>query len=197
MGDGTHLTRDAIIDLLADPSWPTYRETVADFLLEHQGCMVSTVALDVETVARATHPYLWDEQADAVAALGLEHKGNISEKREWCLKQATAVVAADPRRTEAQVKAEVLAPFAPSEAVVWIGFWGCTDRDPDLCACGADDGVECALCGHEIAPGDVVQSTQRPTYDTLTLVDPDQSWDVHVFHVDCDRAEADRIEAGQ
>ena len=43
--------------------------------------------------------------------------------------------------------------FVSVHSGTWEGFTGCTDRNPDVCACSTDADVECAVCGNEIEPG--------------------------------------------
>lgn len=73
----------------------------------------------------------------------------------------------------------LLAPWGPYEMG---GFQGCTDVNPDVCACATDTQPTCKVCGEEIEPGVLAWSRQWPCYNTLPLDDPHQDWDVLAWH---------------
>lgn len=89
--------------------------------------------------------------------------------------------------------AEYVAIAEPTTAVVgaigdsfpMYGFEGCTDRNPDVCACATAEDVECSACGEVIEPG-------TPTYARVEgqpWMDPDdldQEWITLWWHAACD-----------
>ncbi|MFF8327854.1 hypothetical protein ACH49M_21405 [Rhodococcus qingshengii] len=75
------------------------------------------------------------------------------------------------------------------------GFGGCTDRNPDVCACGQDTGAQCDMCEQDIEDGQMIQTLTRSTYPYLPSHHRDQEWEHYIWHVDCATkaaAEADR-----
>lgn len=57
-------------------------------------------------------------------------------------------------------------------------FAGCTDRNPDLCACGADYGAACNVCGEEIEDGQrIVEEVRHVEHDGCA--------DVALMHARC------------
>lgn len=67
-------------------------------------------------------------------------------------------------------------------------FRGCTDRNPDSCACADDFGAaSCSRCGEALEDGDRVIDTTR-----WTLYDGDPEWrglsDNETRHVTCPEA---------
>ena len=68
------------------------------------------------------------------------------------------------------------------------GFEGCTDQNPEVCACAHDTQPTCVLCDREIEPGEQAWSRQWPCYETLPLGHKDQDWDVISWHNDCEPA---------
>ena len=65
------------------------------------------------------------------------------------------------------------------------GFEGCTDPNPDVCACATDVQPTCALCNHEIEPGEQSWARLWPCYETLPRAHVDQDWDVISWHDEC------------
>lgn len=80
---------------------------------------------------------------------------------------------ADTSRTTIQV----------SQSTYRDTFAGCTDRNPDLCACANHEPPVCARCDQEIIDGQRVTNMLRWTvYDD----DPESAeWDVETRHVTC------------
>ena len=65
------------------------------------------------------------------------------------------------------------------------GFEGCTDRNPDVCACATPEDVGCSACGEVIEPGTLTYARQegQPWMDTD---DPEQDWITLWWHAACD-----------
>ena len=79
--------------------------------------------------------------------------------------------------------ATFMEPWGPFEMG---GFEGCTDPDPDYCACATDQQPTCHDCGREIEPGELAWARNWPCYETLPLDHRDQGWDVISWHDKCD-----------
>lgn len=65
------------------------------------------------------------------------------------------------------------------------GFRGCTDRNPDTCACATHEDPECEVCGEVIADGLMMTTVLRWTYPLLPFDHPEQSHESHHAHADC------------
>ena len=92
----------------------------------------------------------------------------------------------EPGRSEAEVR------MVPSEPHALPGFTGCTDRNPEVCACSHEQPV-CHLCDRSIEGGEMVRSFEWPEYPGVPLDSPDQDWAVYTEHVDCDAARAAQV----
>lgn len=76
------------------------------------------------------------------------------------------------------------------------GFGGCTDRNPDVCACGQDTDEECSICGEVMESGEMCQMLTRPAHPGLPNHHRDQDWEHIVWHADCaTKAQAEADEA--
>ncbi|MFJ7620039.1 hypothetical protein ACIQYZ_14685 [Rhodococcus erythropolis] len=76
------------------------------------------------------------------------------------------------------------------------GFGGCTDRNPDVCACGQDTDEECSICGEVIESGEMCQMLTRAVHPGLPNHHRDQDWEHIVWHADCaTKAQAEADEA--
>ena len=84
-------------------------------------------------------------------------------------------------KAQAQMLA-LLEPWGPFEMG---GFEGCTDQNPDVCACGNYEQPTCEICGQEIEPGEQAWARQWPCYNTLPLDSAEQDWDVISWHARC------------
>lgn len=82
----------------------------------------------------------------------------------------------------AEFDAGLMEPWGPFDMG---GFEGCTDQNPEHCACATDRQPTCELCGQEIEPGERAWARQWPCYNTLSLAHPDQDWDVISWHDEC------------
>lgn len=87
----------------------------------------------------------------------------------------------DPRPS-VEKDATFLEPWGPFDMG---GFEGCTDANPDYCACATDQQPRCEVCGQEIEPGERAWARQWPCYNTLPLNHSDQGWDVISWHDQC------------
>ena len=76
----------------------------------------------------------------------------------------------------------LMEPWGPFEMG---GFEGCTDRNPDYCACATDVQPVCGVCGQEIEPGERAWARQWPEYNTLPLDHDDQEWCIVSWHDEC------------
>lgn len=65
------------------------------------------------------------------------------------------------------------------------GFQGCTDRNPDICACATDEDLECEVCGEVIAGGLMMTTLIRLSYPLLPDDHDAQVWETHHAHADC------------
>lgn len=81
--------------------------------------------------------------------------------------------------TDARVVSEIGDPFP------MYGFQGCTDMDPDACACATDTEVECSACGEVIEPGTPTNARQEGQ-PWLDPDDPEQDWITLWWHASCD-----------
>lgn len=76
------------------------------------------------------------------------------------------------------------------------GFGGCTDRNPDVCACGQDTDEECSICGEVMESGEMCQMLTRAVHPGLPNHHRDQDWEHIVWHADCaTKAQAEADEA--
>jgi hypothetical protein len=75
----------------------------------------------------------------------------------------------------------------PTLLTVENGFQGCTDRNPDVCACGKDDRIWCAACSEEIEDGQEAYFLSFPEHVYLSIDHPDQEWTTVWWHKDCDQ----------
>lgn len=64
-------------------------------------------------------------------------------------------------------------------------FGGCTDRNPDICACGQDTGAQCDICEQDIEDGQMIQTLNRAIHPYLQSHHRDQEWEHYIWHVDC------------
>lgn len=93
-----------------------------------------------------------------------------------------------------EIDLTVMDPWGPFEMG---GFEGCTDGDPERCACATDQQPTCEICAQEIEPGEQAWSRQWPCYNTLPLNDPDMDWDVISWHDECPSDRVIRPVAGE
>lgn len=70
-------------------------------------------------------------------------------------------------------------------AVEMAGFKGCTDRNPEICACATNQDVECEVCAEVIEPGQLAIMVVRPEYPHLSADDSEQSYEYHWAHEGC------------
>lgn len=76
------------------------------------------------------------------------------------------------------------------------GFGGCTDRNPDVCACGQETDEECSICGEVVESGEMCQMLTRAVHPGLPNHHRDQDWEHIVWHADCaTKAQAEADEA--
>lgn len=73
----------------------------------------------------------------------------------------------------------------PIELVEVPRFQGCTDSNPDNCAC-SDSPVCCDACGDEIDEGSQVYSAVVPCRPWAAPESPSQDWQVVWWHTNCD-----------
>lgn len=64
-------------------------------------------------------------------------------------------------------------------------FQGCTDSNPDLCACG-EAALMCAACNEEIEDGAQAYTVREKCCPWLLDADPDQQWQDAWWHASCD-----------
>lgn len=122
---------------------------------------------------------LADEARDRQSAFPRHPHWEAWRMQELDLRAAIAETRA--RLGEVGVR-EVMDPSTPYPLP---GFGGCTDRDPDHCACATDADVVCHECEQVIEPGEMVRSVQWPLYAGIPLDSADQDWDVFTFHDTC------------
>lgn len=66
-----------------------------------------------------------------------------------------------------------------------FNFTGCTDRNPDYCACGEDSEVTCNVCDEPIEDGQLIQSITYPGNPYFDAYSPDQHWEHEYWHTVC------------
>jgi hypothetical protein len=65
-------------------------------------------------------------------------------------------------------------------------FPGCTNNNPDLCACETWQPIECVACDQEIVDGTQAYTLATPEFPFLGDSHPDQEWSTVFWHVTCD-----------
>lgn len=93
------------------------------------------------------------------------------------LQLADAVLAAGFRR-------EAEDPEQP-ELITMPVFKGCTNTNPDYCACN-EGPVCCAACGEEIDEGAQAYAARFPLYQWMPPDAPGQEWEDQLWHTNCD-----------
>ena len=84
----------------------------------------------------------------------------------------------------------------PTEPAEYIGFDGCTNHNPDICACGTYTDEECSICGEVMEAGEMFQMAFRAVIPGLPEHHPDQEWEHSIWHADCAaKAQAEADEA--
>ena len=83
----------------------------------------------------------------------------------------------------AEKDAEAVGPIG--DALPMYGFKGCTNRNPDVCACATDEDVECVVCGEVIEPG-VPTYARQEGQPWMDCDDPEQEWITLWWHATCD-----------
>lgn len=69
--------------------------------------------------------------------------------------------------------------------VAGVAFTGCTDRNPDFCACGTWTPLLCASCDEEMHDGDEAWGLQRPMYEGIPDGHEEQEWEYLTWHRNC------------
>lgn len=67
-----------------------------------------------------------------------------------------------------------------------VTFQGCSDSNPDNCACGSWEPPSCNACQEDCKEGDEVLMLSAPDLVYLADSHPDQSWTYWLWHVRCD-----------
>ncbi|MGR6028987.1 hypothetical protein ACS7JX_19065 [Rhodococcus erythropolis] len=140
------------------------------------------------------HWYICDE--DASVAMISANDGVDEELRQPRAElfvhavNALPVLVAETAELRARVAAHE--PSAPAPYV--DSFGGCTDRNPDVCACGQDTGAQCDICEQDIEDGESIQTLTRSTYPYLPSHHRDQEWEHYIWHVDCATKAADEAD---
>ncbi|MDG3012164.1 hypothetical protein G4X40_18640 [Rhodococcus sp. D2-41] len=79
-------------------------------------------------------------------------------------------------------------PTAPFKAD-GFDFTGCTDRNPDVCACESSTDTECDRCANPIEDGQLIWQLDRVMFPSLPDGHDGQEWETHVWHDDCAAAQ--------
>ncbi|WP_234551477.1 hypothetical protein [Rhodococcus qingshengii] len=140
------------------------------------------------------HWYICDE--DASVAMISANDGVDEELRQPRAELFVHAVNALPvmvAETEA-LRAKVAAHEPTAPEPYRDSFSGCTDRNPDVCACGQDTGAQCDICEQDIEDGQMIQTLTRSTYPYLPSHHRDQEWEHYIWHVDCARKAADEAD---
>ena len=67
----------------------------------------------------------------------------------------------------------------------YVGFEGCTDRDPNVCACATHQDPECEGCGETVEDGEEIVTVARVGLPTISTDSQLQWWDYHTAHAQC------------
>lgn len=66
-----------------------------------------------------------------------------------------------------------------------FNFEGCSDRNPDACACSSYVEVICQLCDEPICDGELIQTVTYPTIHSVDYDSMDQEWETDAWHTAC------------
>lgn len=128
------------------------------------------------------------KQMDLVRSFGI----SIGPSTPWELITIAVGLVAEVETLRERVRRDE--PSMPAEYNG--GFGGCTDRNPDVCACGQDTDEECSICGEVMESGEMCQMLTRAAHPGLPNHHRDQDWEHIVWHADCaTKAQAEADEA--
>lgn len=97
----------------------------------------------------------------------------------WTIRHRDSLQLADAVLAAGYVRAE------QPELITMPTFNGCTDTNPDYCACN-DGAVCCDACGDEIEDGSEVWALTRPLYPWAAAEGDGQEFENLLWHTNCD-----------